>query len=156
LSVYFIDTSSLAKRYVAEKGSVWIRSLLSPQNGHTIIVPELCLVETVSLLAKKGRSTDKDKITATQVQIRSRLFLVHARKEYFPVPVTRQELTLARKLILKHSNCALRALDAIQLAAASYARNISLQPITFIASDSKLQCAAINEGFAVDDPENYS
>jgi hypothetical protein len=95
LSVYFVDTSGLGKRYVSEKGSIWIRSLLAPQNGHTIIVSEICLVEMISLLVGKERSTRSDHIESWQVKIRSRLFLIHAKKEYFRVPVNLQGLTLA-------------------------------------------------------------
>ena len=38
MAVSFVETSTLAKHYIAETGSIWLRSLLSPSrsasNGH--------------------------------------------------------------------------------------------------------------------------
>ena len=39
MPIYFVDTSALAKRYVNEPGSAWLRALLNPTTGaETLIV----------------------------------------------------------------------------------------------------------------------
>jgi len=38
VSTYFFDTSALIKRYVVEQGTDWVRSIVAPQAGHTILI----------------------------------------------------------------------------------------------------------------------
>jgi len=149
LSVYFIDTSSIGKRYVAEAGSTWLRNIIRPEHGHTFIISELTLVETVSLLEKKVREGALATIIADFLRFQ---FLTHAHYEYRVIPIESKILTSSRKLVVKHRSHSLRALDAIQLASAMNARSLITQPITFIASDKRLLDAATGEKFPIDDP----
>jgi predicted nucleic acid-binding protein len=32
---YFLDTSALVKRYIAEEGTAWVQTLHKPEAGHT-------------------------------------------------------------------------------------------------------------------------
>ena len=61
-------------------------------------------------------------------------------------------LTIASKLLDQHI---LRALDAIQLACAIYARNLLDEPVTFLSADNNLLLAATAEGFATDNPNTH-
>jgi uncharacterized protein len=151
--VYFIDTRSLAKRYIAEVGSAWIRSWIAPQYGHTIIISELCKVEMFSIFARLERETILTSAVAEQYRFQ---FLVHAQTEYLVIPVDIHILRDARRLIIKHTAHKLRTLDAIQLASALKSRSIIKQSITFISSDTRLSAAAASEEFPIDDPNLHS
>jgi predicted nucleic acid-binding protein len=151
LSVYYLDTSSLAKRYIAEDGSTWMLSLLRPKFGHTIIISELSLVELISVFAKKKRDNH---IKLSQLRYLRGRFSKHVtNKEYFLLPIHEKVLSIAQKLLVKYDSPYLRSLDAIHLASAIHARSIINQVITFIASDEKLKQVALLEGFRVDDPQ---
>lgn len=149
MSVYFIDTSSLAKRYVAEIGSKWLRNLIKPIHGHQFIVSELCKIEMFSLLARLEYMKVLTPALAGQYRFQ---FLVHAQTEYLVVPVDKTVLRSARKLVVKHVSHKLRTLDAIHLASAIKSRTIISQTITFVSSDNALLDAATSEKFSVDDP----
>lgn len=49
----------------------------------------------------------------------------------------------------------LRALDAIQLACAVYARDLLDEPMTVLSADNNLLLAAAAEGFGTDNPNNH-
>jgi predicted nucleic acid-binding protein len=55
LSSYFVDTSALAKRYVMEKGTRWMRTITRPTAHHEIIVSELAMVEMFALMERRQR-----------------------------------------------------------------------------------------------------
>ncbi len=40
MSVFYLDTSALVKRYVRETGTGWVRALADPGAGNTIILAE--------------------------------------------------------------------------------------------------------------------
>ena len=37
MAVYFVETSALTKRSIAETGSVWLRTLLEPSTGSIML-----------------------------------------------------------------------------------------------------------------------
>jgi predicted nucleic acid-binding protein len=45
LSVYFADTSAVAKRYLPEVGSTWVQSWIDPASGHVTIISALSIAE---------------------------------------------------------------------------------------------------------------
>lgn len=45
MAIYFVETSALAKRYILETGSVWLRALLDPSAGCSIYVVRVTAVE---------------------------------------------------------------------------------------------------------------
>ena len=55
MAVYFVETSALAKRYIAETGSVWLRALLDPSTGCSIYVVRVTAVEIVAALTRRER-----------------------------------------------------------------------------------------------------
>jgi uncharacterized protein len=150
LSIYFVDTSSLVKRYLAEDGSKWVQSWIDPKFGHTVILSELCLIELVSAFAKKKREGE---IQISQLRYLRGRFLRHVKtQEYLLIPINFQVQAIARELVVKYDNPYLRSLDAIQLASAIQAKRMIKQSIIFITSDIRLNQIAPLEGFTVDDP----
>jgi hypothetical protein len=50
VSIYFLDASALAKRYLVEIGTNWIRDICDPAQAHSIIASEITRVELLLLL----------------------------------------------------------------------------------------------------------
>lgn len=55
MASYFLDTSALVKRHVAEPGHAWIRSVCVPRARNTIAVAEISLVETIASFSRMAR-----------------------------------------------------------------------------------------------------
>jgi len=146
VSTYFVDTSALAKRYVMETGSLWVRGWILPSAGNTIMISRLATVELIAMLMRRHR---EGTLWISDVnRIRSN-FLAHVRKQYTVVDLETKVFSVARSLLMKHP---LRSSDAIQLASAVIVRNHYRVKLTFIAADHRLLTAAAAEGFTTDDP----
>ncbi len=143
---FFADTSAIAKRYVVESGTNWVRSWTNPAAGNVVVMSDLTPVEMFSLLARKQREGLLSPSNFTQV---SNTFLFHIEHEYLTTPLDAPVLVAARGVIGKY---ALRTLDAIQLSAALNVAAAFGEPMTFVSADRNLLNAALAEGFNVDDP----
>jgi hypothetical protein len=146
LSVFFVDTSALGRRYLREVGWKWVRRWVPKVAGHIIVISDITTVEMVTTFARLVR--DK-RITVTQGTALHTKFLADVVNEYLTIPVDTSSLNIARTLGTQYP---LRAMDALQLAAARRSRVILRESITFVSGDNRLLSAAIGEGFAVDNP----
>jgi len=149
LSAFFVDTSALAKRYIAEIGSSWLRGIVLPIAGNVVIIADLTLVEMFSLLARRGR---EGTLHPGSVVLLGNAVVLHAKREYLTMALDNPVLTQARVLVNNHP---LRALNAIQLGCAIRARAAVGEPVTFVSGDKSLLTAAATEGFAIDDPNAH-
>ena len=149
MSPLYVDTSAVAKRYLVETGSAWIRTWIEPAAGNVIVVSDLTPVEMVSLLHRRQREGSLSAQSADSLEAD---FLVHLTIEYLVAPVDAAVLLQARALAKKHS---LRALDAIQLACANGTVVALGQSLTFVSADRDLLLAAAAEGFRVEDPNAH-
>lgn len=146
MSVIFADTSALAKRYVAEVGTNWVRNLVRPGSGNVVLVSELTLVELAAALARRQREGSVSPVEFSRLR---NIFLVHVEREYLLVHPTRPVLLAASRLVETYP---LRTLDAIQLACAlDCVRELQVRP-TFVSADRTLLTIAVAEGFPTDDP----
>jgi predicted nucleic acid-binding protein len=148
LSLFFVDTSALAKRYIAEVGSVWLQSWIDPNAGNTILVSEIVVTEMQSLFARRVR----EGLPVSQGNSAKLTFLRDIRREYEVISISRQQLLSAGGLAEKH---ALRALDAIHLSPALQAQSKLNFPIIFVSADKNQRNAASAEGFITDDPNAH-
>ena len=55
MTLYFLDTSALVKRYVTELGSNWVMAQCQPKAGNTIVISQAALVEAVAAFCRKTR-----------------------------------------------------------------------------------------------------
>jgi predicted nucleic acid-binding protein len=149
MSSYYLDTSALIKRYLAEVGSTWIKNLVDVASGHVIVVCDLTAVEVFSTLARRRR---EGSITAADTLVLQTRFLADFGQGYLSIALEDIVLSRARDLLNRYP---LRSLDAVQLAGAIEASNILGEQMTFISADKNLLSAAIGEGFRVDDPNNH-
>jgi uncharacterized protein len=146
MTVYFLDSSAIGKRYMTEIGSAWVRSLVSPAVGHVIVLSRLAIVEISSALERKQHL---NQISAADAFQRRTDFLLHVENLYLTVPLDESVLQRASDLIGKYP---LRSLDAMQLACALEATATLGEPHIFICSDNNLLAAAIAEDFTTDNP----
>ena len=149
MSVYFADTSALAKRYIPEIGSAWVQSWIDPASGHVTIISALATVEFISFLARRQREGN---VSAADFNRLRNDFVFHARQQYRVIAPGADVLAQAQRLVNLHP---LRTLDAIQLASAWAAgQAIGALPI-FVSADQRLLSAAASEGFVTDDPNAH-
>lgn len=154
MSAYFLDSSALVKRYRTEVGSAWVKRLVEPSAGHTIIICEITLSEVAAALAAAHRAPRG--ISRTERDEAVNLFLGHCNIRYGLLGIERATIRLAVNLTQLYR---LRGCDAIQLAAALSANRdllaARLAPIVFVASDGDLLAAASAEGLATENPESH-
>ena len=149
MTFYYCDTSAIAKRYIAEQGTNWMRTISRSGSGNIIITARISEVELTSALARRGREGHFDARTIAGYR---RLLNRHFQNEYIVIELNASIAALANDLLLKHP---LRAYDAIQLATAIIShRRLTAQGIglIFLSADSRLRQAAITENLMTDDP----
>lgn len=153
MSVFYADSSVLVKRHVAEVGSLWVKNLCHPNQGHEISTSRLSLVEVVGALNRRVR--ENTIVASDYPQLRDD-FLALCRQQYQLIQATNPVLARAR-LVLERT--ALRSYDALHLASALVTNDRLIATgraeLTFLAADARLLTVAAAEGLAVDNPNNH-
>jgi uncharacterized protein len=153
MSLHFLDTSALAKRYVPEPGSGWVARLVSSE---AVAVSELAFVELASVLSRRVRDGVTDIRSAENT---FELFTVDIRA-YTVIDLSRR-LVLDAAGLLQEANVfpRLRSLDALQLASARIAFQRAAESAakvgSFVSSDRALLEAARRAGLPTANPEDY-
>lgn len=149
MTIFFADTSALAKRYFVEQGSRYMRALTRPTLGNKFVISSLTTVEVISSFARRER---EGRITSA-IRIRAEnYFLLHTAAQYLVIAIDALVLQQARAFVVAYG---LRTLDAIQLACAVRSAVYVTAPMIFLCADSPLLTAAAAEGFPIDNPNNY-
>jgi predicted nucleic acid-binding protein len=153
VSVCFVDTSAIVKRYVAETGSDWVRQTLDQAVGTDVFIASITAVEFVSAVTRRTRSQSLHLADAAGA-IQS--FQAQTASQYMVIAVSDDVLQRAIRLAEKHG---LRAYDAVQLAAATglneLRKSLGDTPVTLISADADLNTAAAIEGLLVEDPNTH-
>lgn len=95
MSLYFFDTSALAKRYIKEVGSLWVTSLIVLASSNTIIISDLTTVEMFSLFARRER---EGSLTSNEVNQLQSVFMYHVENQYLVTPINHIVLAQSRTL----------------------------------------------------------
>ena len=153
MAVYFVETSALAKRYIAEVGSLWLRALLDPSTGCSIYVVRVTAIEMIAAITRRERGGTLAPTDAATTRQPFRRDLATA---YQVIEVTPSLANRAMLLAEKHG---LRGYDALQLAAGvevdvRYLAS-GLPAVIFISADTELNVAAMAEGLTIDDPNTH-
>jgi predicted nucleic acid-binding protein len=135
----YFDASALAKRYVREKGSRKVQSLLSLDVPAT---SRLSAVEIVSALMRRSR----EGALSEQERERAVVALEADMAAMLVVELAPEIVTRAQALLRRHT---LRAGDAIHLASCLYLQDELEDEATFVAFDERLVAAARGEGMKV-------
>jgi predicted nucleic acid-binding protein len=150
VSLYFLDSSSLVKRYVVESGTPWVQSITSPGANNRLIITRITWVEVLSALARRQRegSLSADDVNRVVQTLRYDLDI-----QYQIVELDRALAELAGELVRRH---VLRAYDAIQLAAALRVQAaLTSTRVSFVTADNRLTASAQAEGLMTDDPNQH-
>ena len=150
---YYLDSSALVKRYVAETGTVWANTLCAAGSGHTLYTVRITGAEIIAALFRRART---GALAEPDAQAAATRFKYDFRNRYQVVEVTERLIERAMTLAEKHG---LRGYDSVQLAAAlelQAARVFaSLSAITFVCANDKLNVAAASEGLLVENPNTH-
>ena len=146
MSNFFVDSSALGKRYLAEVGSAWVLSWIRKSSGNVVIVCDLAPIEIFSAFA---RLQGEKLLLPTNAAILQKALLIDMEMEYISVALDAPSLIQARSLVSKYP---LRTLDAIQLACAQSATTNLGEPLVVVSGDNRLLSAAGAEGFVTDNP----
>ncbi|TVQ60142.1 MAG: PIN domain-containing protein [Spirulina sp. DLM2.Bin59] len=152
MSVYFLDSSALVKRYINETGSAWVLDLFDSTVEHEFFVAAITAVEIVAAITRRARSGSIATADAALVfnQLRSDL---HA--DYQVIEITEGIISSAMALAETQG---LRGYDAVQLAAGCAINEIcvasGLSPIIFVSADAELNLSAVNEGLLIENPNH--
>jgi len=147
VAAFFLDTSTVLKRYVQETGTAWVQALAAPAVGHSLFVVRITLAETVAAITRRERGgsiSPQDAATALAD------FQLDFARQYRVVEVSAGLVAQAATLARRHG---LRGYDAVQLAAVLEIHATATDPwLTLLSADLELNTAAIAEGLTVDDP----
>jgi predicted nucleic acid-binding protein len=153
MAVFFLDSSALVKRHVNEVGSGWVRTLTKPKAARTLYIARITAVEITSAITRRQRGGF---LSAAQAGAILGHFRRHLLQRYSILEVTPALAAEAMRLARAH---ALRAYDAVQLAAALEASRLyqagGLGPVILISADRDLNAAAMAEGLTVEDPNSH-
>jgi predicted nucleic acid-binding protein len=148
VACFFLDSSALVKRYVAEIGSAWVRGLTARGTGHDLFLARITGVEVLSALVRHVPP-----LPPTDLAYALAAFRHDLQNRFRLVAASQQVLNRAMRLALRHR---LRGYDAVQLAAALEASRrasaLGLPVPTVVSADANLNAAAGSEGFVVDNP----
>jgi predicted nucleic acid-binding protein len=148
VAVYFLDTSTIIKRYVQETGTAWVQALAMPSPTLSLFVVRIAQAETIAAITRRERGGH---ISAAGAATALADFAYDLARQYFVIEVTAGLVAQAATLARTH---ALRGYDAVQLAAALEVRS-QAPKLTLLSADAELNAAAAAEGLAVDDPNNH-
>ena len=153
----FLDTSAVAKRYVTETGSEWVRAQCRKISENMIILSHATLAEAVTAFCRKARQQDLSRcISESDRDRRIKRFCRDVEQQYSLVDVTKEVYIHAGDLCRIHK---LRAYDAIQLVCALQANIKIVVPegvvLTFVSADTDLLGIAEAEGLDIQNPNVY-
>jgi len=150
---YFLDSSSLVKRFARERGSAFVLSLLRPSANNNFYAARITEVEVCAALARREKAMT---LSAGQLAKSLRRFQRDIARRFTQVSISESIIASASRLAVKY---ALRGYDAVQLASALAAnRNRilnGLAPLVLISADNELNDAAQAEGLTVENPNDY-
>ena len=153
MEAFFFDSSALVKFYISETGTAWVKGLGDPLAGNRLYIARIAGAEVVSAITRRHRAgaiAAKDAASA----------LVDFRTDFADEYVIAEvDAALVSDAMGLAEERALRAYDAIQLAAALKVNRqrlvATLPALTLISADLALNRAAIGEGLVVDDPNSH-
>jgi predicted nucleic acid-binding protein len=152
VSIAYLDTSALIKRYITEVGSEWIRTLLGESATRTF-TSLLTVIEGTCTLARRrreGRLSPDDHRRVLET------FDYDLKYRYAILEVEPRTIDAARQLADRNP---LRAYDAVQLATAWLLNqdllDSSQPPLTFICADDRLLDIAQSEGLLAANPNRH-
>ncbi|MEO1297115.1 MAG: type II toxin-antitoxin system VapC family toxin, partial [Cyanobacteria bacterium J06636_16] len=143
MTVYFLDSSALVKKYISEVGSAWILNLLRPETENDFFAAAVTGVEVIAAITRRARGNS---ISRTDAAVACQRFRKDCQEYLQVIQITDAVITAAIALAEAQ---ALRGYDAIQLAAGCAVNQLSiasdLPPVVFVSADDELNRAAVGQ-----------
>lgn len=153
MSIYFLDSSALVKRYVTETGSSWIKALTDPDAHNPLIIARITWVEVLSALARRQR---EGSLASDGVVLAIHTFRYDLNTQYQVSELDPALAEAAGELVTRYP---LRAYDAVQLASALRVQSDLVRAkapaLTFLTADDRLVAVAQTEGLLTDNPNHH-
>ena len=153
MAAYFLDSSALAKLYVAEAGSPWLVTLVGDGSENQFSIVRISVVEVAAALFRRVRGQTLLIGLAQTAATRLR----HDAATLFEIVEIGPALSeFSIEIGERHG---LRGYDCVQLAAALSVQrariSLTLEPLVLISADRDLNFAAEVEGLTVVDPNEH-
>nr|WP_275994445.1 type II toxin-antitoxin system VapC family toxin [Argonema antarcticum] len=100
----------MVKRYVAETGSNWIKSITDSATGNDVAIAQITWVEVLSALSRRRR---EGSLSVDDFDLVLQGFREDFENQYRVIEVDRMLIEIAGQLVIQYP---LRAYDAVQLA----------------------------------------
>lgn len=153
MSAFYLDSSAVVKRYVAETGSSWTINLFKPSSKNIIYIAQITGVEVVSAISRRQLGKSLTAKAANKAIARFK------RDFQNKIRILRLTDSVTSDAMLLAETHGLRGYDSVQLATAlELEKRLSaknLPSIEFISADNQLNQVANIEGLTVDNPNNY-
>jgi predicted nucleic acid-binding protein len=148
VTIYFLDTSAVVKRYVSESGTAWVQALTDPTAGNVHCIARITGAETVAAITRRERGGH---IAPANAAMALADFDHDCARQYLIVSMADALIDHAVALARIHG---LRGYDAVQLPAALEVWS-HIPTTVLISADADLNAAATAEGMAVENPNNH-
>lgn len=152
-STFYLDTSALVKRYMAEQGTEWVEALCEDEENNAIAIAHIGLVEVAAAFAAKRRGHF---ITSQEHQQALNDLISDARYRYQLVSTHPDIIDSAIQLTGRRK---LRGYDAVHLACALALNKPLIEhempPLVFVSADIDLLDAARAENLPTENPNDY-
>ena len=158
MNYLYLDTNALIKLYRSEKGSNWLHNFII---GKRIVVSELILFESATVIGKYYRSGEYLWQAANDLYSQLKQNCRNYDVVSLQISLLEAEVRgIAFPLTLVKGASFVRALDAIHVASAQFARKdiIRRDPgasFVVVSSDGQLLKVAQANGLLVENPEDY-
>ena len=153
MSTVYLDTSALAKRYLTEAGSNWVRTLLESIPMPISLTSHLSVIEGICTFARRRREGLRSSDDYHRLLV---AFDYDFRHRYDVIDVEPIVVDTARRMVDLHP---LRAYDAVQLASAFLANQRLIRAgrpsLTFVCADNGLLTIAQAEGLLVENSNDH-
>ncbi len=149
MPAYFLDSSAIAKQYVAETGSAWIAGIMHPLAGNQLHVAQISGAEVMAAIARRIRAGTLSPQAGRDAALQFRTDFATA------LDVVEISPSLIARAMDLAERYALRGYDAVQLAAASSVHETAIPlglSTTLVSADDELNAAAVAEGLQVENP----
>lgn len=150
MAAYFFDSSALVKRFARETGTAWVINLFKPASGNRIYIARITYVEVISAIVRRVKGNSLRPLDGAKALTRFRRMF---NQNLLKIELSNRLIDDAARLA---ENYALRAYDAVQLAAAleihTERQKVKASLLTLVSADDTLNAAASSEGLIVDNP----
>jgi predicted nucleic acid-binding protein len=150
---YYLDSSAVAKNYLNEPGTIWIRNLTNPAAGHALYTTLLTGPEVVSAIFRKVRT---GLLTIPAARRMANNFRANWTQQY---AIVATDLTLIIQAMDLAERYSLRGYDSVHLAVAldlqADRQARQLPPLTFVSADIEQLRVAAALGLPTENPDQH-